>query len=72
MAESTGHPEASTLHSALSLFADEEDRYLGGSQPLEADLVIVDEVSMIDMRLAAELFRRVEAEIGRASCRERV
>ncbi len=61
MVESTGHPAASTLHSALGLFADEEDRYLGGSQPLEADLVIVDEVSMIDMRLAAELFRRVEA-----------
>ena len=60
MVESTGHPAASTLHSALGLFADEEDRYLGGSQPLEADLVIVDEVSMIDMRLAAELFRRVE------------
>ncbi len=60
MVESTGHPAASTLHSALGLFADEEDRYLGG-QPLEADLVIVDEVSMIDMRLAAELFRRVEA-----------
>ena len=60
MAESTGHPEASTLHSALSLFADEEDQYISGSQPLEADLVIVDKVSMIDMRLAAELFRRVE------------
>jgi len=60
MVASTGHPAASTLHSALSLFADEEDQYISGSQPLEADLVIVDKVSMIDMRLAAELFRRVE------------
>ena len=62
MAESTGHPEASTLHSALSLFADEEDQYISGSQPLEADLVIVDKVSMIDMRLVAELFRRIETD----------
>lgn len=62
MAESTGHPAASTLHSTLSLFADEEDQYISGSQPLEADLVIVDKVSMIDMRLAAELFRRIETD----------
>lgn len=60
MVESTGHPAASTLHSALGLYANDGEEYFGGSIPLEADLVIVDEVSMIDMRLAAELFRRVE------------
>ncbi len=59
MVESTGHPTASTLHSALGLYSD-DDGYSGGELPLEADLVIVDEVSMIDMRLAAELFRRIE------------
>ena len=61
MVESTGHPSASTLHSALGLAADEGNGYFGGDVSLEADLVIVDEVSMIDMRLAAELFRGIEA-----------
>lgn len=61
MVESTGHPAASTLHSALGLAADEGNGYFGGDVSLEADLVIVDEVSMIDMRLAAELFRGIEA-----------
>ena len=59
MVESTGHSEAFTLHGALGLFGENESGYLGSKAMVEADLVIVDEVSMIDMRLAAELFSRI-------------
>ena len=52
MAESTGFEEACTLHSGLCLISEEEegsrDRKKDG---LDADLVIVDEFSMVDMWL---------------------
>ena len=58
MAESTGEMTAKTLHSLLGL--------VGGMsftkeppEPLEADLIIVDESSMIDMWLARQFFSRV-------------
>lgn len=61
MAESTEYTDAKTLHSALSLVSDEEDSdYLNGNEPIEADLIIVDEVSMVDMYLANELFGRIQ------------
>lgn len=53
MAESTGYPYASTLHSALSLASD---LYEQDTTVLSADFVIVDEVSMLDMHLAYHLF----------------
>jgi exodeoxyribonuclease V alpha subunit len=56
MAESTGYSHASTLHSALGLTSDD---YGVSSEPLETDFVIVDEFSMVDMRLARQLFCRI-------------
>ncbi len=60
MAESTGYKHAKTLHSALGLLGD------GGTisrekqkEPLDADLIILDESSMIDMWLARQFFKRV-------------
>ena len=70
MAESTGVP-AKTIHRMLNIGAekhknaDEESRELivGGNEDeisfLEADFVIVDESSMLDVRLAARLLRHV-------------
>lgn len=50
MEQATGHP-ASTIHKALNLVADEDGNF---SEPelLDADLVLVDEVSMLDVYLA--------------------
>lgn len=55
MEQSTGFP-ASTIHKALGLLANEDGVY---SEPekLEANLVLVDEVSMVDVYLAEKLFR---------------
>lgn len=54
MTESTGF-DASTIHKALNLFADDSGNY---SEPelLDADFVIVDEVSMLDIHIAEMLF----------------
>lgn len=61
MAESTGFGDARTLHSALGLISgDEEDERMNRDEPIEADLVIVDEFSMADMWLAAQLFLRLK------------
>ena len=58
MAESTGEMTAKTLHSLLGLVGD-----MGcikeNPEPLEADIIIVDESSMIDMWLARQFFSRV-------------
>lgn len=60
MAESTGRNDAKTLHSLLGLLGDNElinkDKQ---KEPLDADLIIVDESSMIDMWLARQFFQRV-------------
>ena len=59
MAESTGFNEAKTLHSMLGLVT--EDGYSRDTEkkPIDADLIIVDESSMIDMWLAQQFFGRI-------------
>lgn len=58
MAESTGCMEAKTLHSLLGLMG--EDGFARDDQePLDADMIIIDESSMIDMWLARQFFTRV-------------
>lgn len=54
MVESTGCENASTMHLALGLLGDEPD-----FEYLSAGFLNVDEVSMVDMHLAYEFFRRV-------------
>lgn len=58
MAESTGVDQARTLHSMLGLGAG-MDTAARNMHPLSADLIIVDENSMIDMWLAYQFFSRV-------------
>lgn len=61
MAESTGQDDAATLHSLLGL--QSEDGYFNKNkefEPIEAELIIVDESSMIDMWLARQFFVRVK------------
>lgn len=60
MSESTGYADARTLHSALGLVTDEDDDFMNSSDPVDADLVVVDEFSMVDMRIANELFSRIQ------------
>lgn len=61
MAESTGQNDATTLHSMLGLQGEEgyfnKDKEF---EPIDADLIIVDESSMIDMWLARQFFVRVK------------
>lgn len=57
MEESTGY-QASTIHKALGLIAGEDDED-DGPEMLDADLILADEVSMLDIYLAANLFRAV-------------
>lgn len=54
MMESTGCENASTMHLALGLLGDDTD-----FEYLSAGFLNVDEVSMVDMHLAYEFFRRV-------------
>ena len=61
MAESTGFNQAKTIHSALGLSNEEDDTGNRKKQKeLSADLVIVDEFSMVDMWLAGKLFARIK------------
>lgn len=57
MEQSTGET-ASTVHKALGLVA-RDNAYYGGTDELEADLILADEVSMLDNHLALQLFRAV-------------
>lgn len=57
MEQSTGFA-ASTVHKALCLFAG-EDGMFGEPEPLEADLVLVDEVSMLDIYLAKHIMQGI-------------
>lgn len=57
MSESTGNPNASTMHMALGLLGED---YTTDFAYLEAGFVNVDESSMVDMHLAYEFFRRVK------------
>lgn len=54
MSESTGFPYSCTLHSALGLTSD--DIHYDENMVLNADFVIVDETSMVDMQLTYYLF----------------
>lgn len=58
MAESTGFNDAKTLHSGLGLISEEEEANRSSKErdPLSADLVVVDEFSMVDMWLAGKFF----------------
>lgn len=58
--QSTGFP-ASTVHRALGLMAGEDGEY-GEPGMLDADLVLVDEVSMVDIYLAGSLFDALKPE----------
>lgn len=63
MAESTGFLEACTLHSGLRLGSEEaEGMRKQESSMLGADLVIVDEFSMVDMWLAGRFFAALKEE----------
>ena len=57
MAESTGRSDAMTMHSALGLTNDEECE--AAAEMLDADFIIVDEVTMADMRLAYEFLEHI-------------
>ena len=57
MAQCTGFA-ATTIHKALGLLADEEGEY-SAPEKLEADLVLVDEVSMLDVNLARDLLNSI-------------
>lgn len=57
MAESTGFEEAKTMHSSLGLSGEEDgDGQKKKETALDADLIIVDEFSMVDMWLAWQFF----------------
>ena len=71
MAEATGH-EAKTIHRMLEYNPKEGAFARNADSPLECDLLIVDEASMVDIILMYHLLRAIPTQIGRASCRERV
>lgn len=58
MHEQTGYP-ASTLHSAMGILT-ENDLEIPNPEFLSADMVVVDECSMVDMKLAYALFERLK------------
>ena len=61
MTESTGR-EAKTIHRLLDIGAGEEDAVLGGEidEPLDGDVVIIDEASMIDIFLMYNLLKAIK------------
>jgi exodeoxyribonuclease V alpha subunit len=59
MEQCTGYP-ASTIHKALGLQAGDDGEY-EEPEPLDADLVLVDEVSMLDVYLARHLMNALPA-----------
>ena len=61
MTESTGR-EAKTIHRLLDIGAGEEDVVLGGGveEPLDGDVVIIDEASMIDIFLMYSLLKALK------------
>jgi exodeoxyribonuclease V alpha subunit len=56
LSEATGRP-ASTIHRLLGFDASDGGFEHGTNKPLKADLVIVDEISMLDVVLAHHLFK---------------
>lgn len=59
MADSTGCPDAKTLHSLLKLGVGAEEGNYRGSGAVTADLLVVDEFTLADMWLSSVLFTRV-------------
>lgn len=62
MAESTGFLEACTLHSGLKLASEDGERMRKDADALDADLVIIDEFSMVDMWLASKFFTSLKED----------
>ena len=58
MEQSTGH-QASTVHKALGLIASDDGEY-GEPEMLDADLIVLDECSMLDVYMAERLLRSVK------------
>lgn len=58
MAESTGFKDAGTMHSHLGI-TNEEDDVPKTNKPLDADMIVIDEFSMVDMWLSWKFFSRV-------------
>lgn len=59
LAETTDQP-ASTLHKVLKLRGNETDYLMNEIEPLDADVVIVDEVSMVDIVMMANLLQALK------------
>ena len=59
LSEATGYP-ASTVHKAFGLWSEDREETDGAERKL--DLVILDEASMLDMWLAAQVITRVSPE----------
>ena len=57
MSESTGYP-ACTIHKALNIQANDDNEY-GEVAMLDYDLIIVDEISMLDIFLARTFFKAI-------------
>lgn len=60
MAESTGYQDACTMHMALGLIGDMTD-FNAMFECLDEDFLNVDEMSMVDMHVGYEFFRRVKS-----------
>ena len=58
MSESTGYPDAMTMHSAMGLNSEEDCEAM--SDQFEEELVLADEFTMSDMRLSCEFFRHIK------------
>ncbi len=63
LSEATGE-KARTLHRLLGYEADTNTFTYDSEKPLECDLLLVDEVSMLDLPLAVALFRAVRSGAG--------
>lgn len=57
MSESTGYPDAMTMHSAMGLNSEEDCESV--CEQFEEGLILADEFTMSDMRLSWEFFRRI-------------
>lgn len=58
MVESTGYPDAKTMHSATGTYS--EDDYEEGSEQFEEKLIMADEFTMSDMRLSWSFFKHIK------------
>ena len=58
LSESTGR-EAATIHRTLQYSPEKRGFEFDENNPLEADLVVIDEASMLDIKLARSLFKAV-------------